>query len=395
MQILLTIYLAVAALLWAIQSVRAGLGMRRLPRIENFAPMAAELSPRISIIFAARDEAEKLPGAIQTLLALDYPDYEVIAVDDRSSDATGAILDEFAKRDSRLRVIHISDLPPGWLGKPHALDCAYKLSTGTWLVFTDADVHFAPDVLGRAMSIASQQELDHFTLFANMTMVGFWEHVVLTYFALGFTLGVEAWRVNDSHSSRYVGIGAFQLIRREVLEAIGGHRRLAMEVVEDMKLGKMVKLGGFRSQVGYAGQHLAIRWHAGLRNIIRGTTKNFFATTGFRLSLAIVQIFGILMMSIVPWIALAWFVVAPSLGATRASSLSIGFCAATVGIALLFHSVIAKGAKSSPLYGLAHPLGALLFAWMLTRSTLVTLLRGGIVWRDTFYPLADLRRGSV
>jgi glycosyltransferase involved in cell wall biosynthesis len=395
LHLLLTITLGVAAFIWAVQSVRAGVGMRRLPHIENFAPLAKNLSPKVSIVFAARDEAEKLPGALQTLLALDYPNYEVIAVDDRSADSTGAILDDFARRDPRLRVLHITDLPRGWLGKPHALNCAFQISTGSWLIFTDADVHFAPDVVGRAMAVATQQSLDHFTLFAGMTMVGFWERVVLTYFALGFTLGIQAWRVNDPRSPCYVGIGAFQLIKREVLEAIGGHRRLAMEVVEDMKLGKLVKLGGFRSQVGYSERHLSVRWHAGLRNLIRGTTKNFFATTGFRVSLAMVQISGIILMSVVPWIALLWFALAPFFNFPRTSSLTLAFGIAAVGIALLFHAKIASGAKSSPLYGLTHPLGALLFAWMLARSTFVTLWRGGIVWRDTFYPLADLRRGSV
>lgn len=361
----------------------------RLPRVERFAPMAKPVCPRISIIFAARDEAEKLPAALATLLALDYPDYEVIAVDDRSADATGRILDDFAAQDSRLRVLHIKDLPPGWLGKPHALDQGYALATGSWLVFTDADVHFEPDLLGRVMTLATTQKIDHLSLLTQMTMIGFWERVVMTYFGLGFTLGVEAWKTSNPRSSRYVGIGAFQLIRREVYDAVSGHRRLAMEVVEDMKLGKIVKQGGFRSQVAYAAQHVSVHWHAGLRNLVRGTTKNFFAAASFSLPMVTIQVFGILLMSVFGWVALPWLLLAKTHG------LPLIFAAIAVGIALVVHTVVAIGAGVSPLYGLSHPVGGLIFCWMLVRSTFITLWQGGIIWRNTFYPLADLRRGLV
>lgn len=395
MHLLLTVSLGLAAFIWTIQSIRAGIGMSRLPRIEKFTPLAKDHSPGISIIFAARDEAEKLSAALQSMLALDYPDYEVIAVNDRSTDATPGILDDLARRDPRLRVIHVTNLPPGWLGKPHALNSGFQISTGSWILLTDADVNFAPDTLGRAMAVATQQKLDHLSLMTRMTMVGFWEHVVMTFFGLGFTMGTEAWSTSNPRSPRYVGIGAFQLIRRDVLEAIGGHRRLAMEVVEDMKLGKLVKLGGFRSQVGFAAHHLSVRWHSGLRNLIRGTTKNFFAALGYSVSVVIIQLLGLFLLSVLPWITLAWFALSPLFSPNRPDLMPIVFAAIAVAIAFLVHATIAYGAESSPLYGLTHPIGALIFAWMIARSTIVTLWRGGIVWRDTFYPLADLRRGSV
>jgi cellulose synthase/poly-beta-1,6-N-acetylglucosamine synthase-like glycosyltransferase len=389
LHILLTILLGIAALLWAIQGVRAGLGMSRLPRIERIAPLEKDRCPRISIVFAARDEAEKLAGALETLLKLDYPDYEVIAVDDRSKDATPQILDDFAKRSPRLRVVHVTSLPPGWIGKTHALDQGYQIATGSFFVFTDADVHFAPDVLGRVMALVNEQRLDHLSLFAKMVMVGFWERVVMTFFGLGFSVGVEAWRTSDPRSSAYVGIGAFQIIRREVYEAVGGYRRLALQVPEDMKVGKIVKQGGFRSQVAFAAHHVSVRWQAGLGNLVRGTTKTFFGAASFSLRLAVVQITGILFMSVMPWVAFVWLLVAKSHG------LALVFAAIAVGISFAIHVVIAVGAEASPLYGLTHPIGALIFAWMLTRSTFVTYWQGGVNWRETFYPLAELRRNVI
>jgi len=385
----LSLLLGLVAAVWTVQSIRALTGILQLPRLQRIPLLDPADCPRVSIIFAARDEAEKLPAAIETMLDLDYPDYEVIAVDDRSSDATGTILDDFARRDPRLRVVHISSLPPGWLGKPHALDLAARLATGRWLVFTDADVHFAPDTPRRVMKLALDQSLDHLSLLTKMITIGFWERVVMTYFSLGFTFGQESWKAGDPRSPRYVGIGAFQLIRRETYDAVGGHRRLAMEVIEDMKLGKLVKLGGFRSQAAIATEHIGVRWHAGLRNLIRGTTKNFFAAAGFQLWKVVFQILGLLLMCVLPWIALPWLLLTDRHG-------PLLVCAAiAVGAAMFFHTFISVGNRLSPLYGLTHPIGALIFAWMILRSAAITLRRGGVVWRDTFYPLADLRRGLV
>jgi glycosyltransferase involved in cell wall biosynthesis len=385
----LTGVLGIIAAGWFVQSIRSGIGVMRLPRIEQIPPLSTENCPRVSIIFAARDEARKLPAALETMLSLDYPDYEVIAVDDRSADATGRIMDEFAAKNLLLRVIHISSLPSGWLGKPHALDQGYQLATGSWIVFTDADVHFAHDVLRRVMYLALDQRLDHLTLITRMQMDGFWERVAITYFGMAFSLGTEVWRTSDPRSSSYTGVGAFQLIRKDAYEKIGGHRRLAMEVVDDMKLGKIVKLGGFSSQVGLASQHVSVHWQHGLKNVIKGTTKNFFAVSGFRVWWVGFHVLGILLASIFPWVALICLL------ARGNHSAALVFAAIAVATPLIMHTVIAIRAKISPLYGLTHPIGAIIFAWMVVRSTIVTLWQGGVVWRDTFYPLDELRRGLV
>ena len=175
------------------------------------------IARRISLIFAARDEEEKLPAALATLATMDYPDLEIIAVDDRSQDATGRILDEFARTHERFRAVHVRELPAGWLGKPHALQKAYESSTGEWLLFTDADVRFAPDALRRAAAIVQQKNLDHLTLFGDVEMVGFWETVLITFFGLAFHIANDPYRVSNPHSRAYVGVGAFQLIKRSGL----------------------------------------------------------------------------------------------------------------------------------------------------------------------------------
>ena len=252
------------------------------------------------------------------------------------------------------------------------------------MVFTDADVHFAPDLLRRSVALAQEQQWDHMTLLGRVEMYGLGERIALTFIALAFLMGMRPWWVSSRRSPFYAGIGAFQMIRRRAYEAIGAHRRLAMEVVDDMKLGKLVKDGGFRSGVANAGKPMSVRWHAGVGNIVRGTTKNFFATGGFRLWISCAQVGGLLWVFLLPLVALAWLHGAEFAVATIA-----------VGLAVLTEAGVALEFGISPLYALTYPIGALIFAWMITRSTIVTLWRGGITWRGTFYSLEELKRGVV
>ena len=372
------------AFFWLTHGHRVAYGAIRLPWIKDFASATDADCPRISILFAARDEEEKLSAALATLMEIDYPDLEVIAVDDRSQDSTGRILDEFAAAHPRLRVVHVTRLPAGWLGKPHALQKAYEASTGDWLLFTDADVRFKPDVLRRAIALAKARNLEHLTLMGDVEMVGFWETVLITFFGMAFNIATDPYRVANPHSRAYIGVGAFQLLRRAAYEASGTHRRLAMEVVDDMKLGKIVKQSGFRSGAGIAQDFVVVRWHAGLGNLIRGVTKNFFAGVGYSVALVAIAVTGLLLMN-----------VAPVFGILFGHGWIRIFAAIALVIALCFHAGVDIGMRVSPVYAFTHPLGALLFSYMLLRSTVVTLKQGGIIWRDTFYPLEDLKRGVV
>jgi hypothetical protein len=377
-------FLGLVALIWSVQSIDLALGALSIPALKSVAPLNDAHCPSVSVLFAARDEAEKLPAALETFLALDYPKFDVIAVNDRSEDATEGILRRAAQRDLRLKVISISSLPAGWLGKPHALQEAYDHSTGEWLIFTDADVHFEPDVLRLAIALAEQRHWDHMPLLCHTKMFSVGEKIAMMFFGMAFMLGVRPWRASNPKSGSYVGIGAFQLIRRSTYEKIGEHRRLAMEVVDDVKLGKLVKEAGCSSGIARSGPSVSVYWHAGVRNIIRGTTKNFFATTGFSLPIVCVQMLGVLMLSVMPWLALPFVH-----GWARL------FAAIAVALAICAEGGVAIENGVSPLYALTHPIGALIFGWMLARSTIVTLWQGGITWRGTFYPLEKLKRGVV
>jgi len=355
-----------------------------LPHLKDQAPCAPSDCPSVSLIFAARNEAEKLPQALATLKKIDYPALEIIAVNDRSTDATSAILRDAAEHDGRFKILNVDNLPQGWLGKPHALQCGYEVSKGEWLLFTDADVCFRPESLRRAMGMANLRGLDHLTLMGDVEMHGFWEKTVLSFFALGFYIGTNPAAVSDPNSRAYLGVGAFQLLKRHAYKMSGTHLRLAMEVVDDLKLGKIVKRAAFRSDVGLAGDYVSVRWHAGLRNIVRGVTKNFFAVAGYRIGIVAFQLAGIFCTNVLPFISLPFVH-----GWTRI------LAAASLVIALAAHAGTARVMKASGWYAATQPLGAIIFCYMLLRSTLVTLKQGGVVWRDTFYPLEELRRGLV
>ena len=384
MHLLWVVLFGLSAFFWVFHGLRVAWGLRRLPWLKDFPPLADLEGPRISLIFAARDEEEKLPRALATLATIDYPNLEIIAVDDRSQDATGRILDEFARSHERFRALHVTALPPGWLGKPHALQAAYQASTGEWFLFTDADVRFAPDALRRAMAVVRSKKLDHLTLFGDVEMVGFWETVVITFFGLAMHVASDPYRVSNPHSRAYMGVGAFQLIKRSAYEASGTHRRLAMEVVDDMKLGKLVKQARLRSGVGIAQEAVVVRWHAGVGNLIRGVTKNFFAALGYSLPFVVVAIGGMLLTDVAPFFGVVF---------------GHGWVRVLAGIAVViaigFHVGVDLVMRVSPFYALTHPLGAVLFSYMLLRSTVVTLWNGGVTWRGTFYPLEELRRGVV
>ncbi len=379
-----TILFGLVASLWIVQGFRATLGMARLPWLSDFSPNVSEDAPLVSIIFAARDEAEKLPAAIATLLAQDYPRFEIVAVNDRSADTTPDILHELERTKPNLTVADIETLPPGWLGKPHALVQGFHKSRGEWLIFTDADVHFAPDVLRRSMGLATERNLDHLTLLTAVEMHGFWEIAAISYFGLGFVFGNEPWLASNPRSARYVGIGAFQMVRRSTYEKSGGHARLRMEVIEDMKLGKLMKMAGGRSEVAVAQDMVRVRWHAGVRNVIRGVTKNMFAAVHYNPLFALAAILLSVIMSVFPFLGVAF--------ASGWARVFAGIAAAAI---VLIHGAMIWSTDASPLYGLTHPLGALLFCWMIGRSAVITLRRGGVVWRDTFYPLDELRKGMV
>ncbi|GAC1474601.1 MAG: glycosyltransferase [Isosphaeraceae bacterium] len=336
--------------------------------------------PSLAVLIAARNEAPSVEKGTRSLLEQDYPALEVIAVDDRSTDGTGEILDALARENSRLVVIHVRALPAGWLGKNHALQQASEATNAEWILLTDGDVMFAPGSLRQALAWASGNGLDHLTLAPDTLTETLGERIFLAMFCLAFALHAPVWRVMKRRSKAAVGVGAFNLIRAEAFRSIGGYRRLALSVDDDMRLGRALKFAGFRTGLLLGNDAVSVRWHIGLGGMIRGLEKNFFAALNFRLLVVPLAIFFITIVGVMPFAGLflgPWW--------------SRAVCAAGIASAAAVLTQ-ARGANDLRWYhALFLPLGALAFIAALLRSVLVTLRTGGVTWRDHHYPLRELR----
>ncbi|MDP2105831.1 MAG: glycosyltransferase family 2 protein, partial [Desulfobulbaceae bacterium] len=259
--------------------------------------------PRVSLIVAARNEARHIREALQSHLALDYPDYELIVVNDRSEDETGLILDDMAFHQPRLSVIHLDSLPPGWLGKNHALYLGAKQADGDLFLFTDADIVMRPSVLTRAVCLMRDQGLDHLTVSPSITMPTHVLQIFGASFVIFFAMFVRPWKVRDPKSSCHVGIGAFNLIRSDVYRSVGGHEVIRLRPDDDVKLGKIVKQGGYCSDFAFGKDLMSVEWYASVGEVIRGLEKNAFAGCDYRISLVLFGVAFLLVFAVWPYLA--------------------------------------------------------------------------------------------
>ena len=384
----------ILALAWVSRIAEAAFGMRHVADIArpewDRRPAAPE--PGVSIIVPARNEEESIRETLAQLLGLDYSNYEIIAVNDRSTDRTGQIMEEIAAssrsvglpKPGLLKVIHISVLPPGWLGKTHAMWMAGQQASGEWLLFTDADVIFKPDSLRRAVAFANAERAGHVVLFPRMIMKGPGERMMIAFFQMLFVFGHRPWRVADPQARDHMGVGAFNLVRRTVYEAVGTYRALRMEVIDDMKLGKVVKNAGFAQRNVFGEDLISLHWAKGAFGIVDTLTKNFFALLSFQCWRTVLTVVGLGCLNLGPfigiWLAQGWARVpyAVALG-----SLFAIYCG------IWFRSAV------PPYYFFLHPAGTILFLYILLRSMVHALWNKGIVWRGTKYPLEELRKGIV
>ena len=359
---------------------------RRYPLLSTVQPDPAPETrlPTLSILVPACNEAATIEPAMKSLLALDYPCLEIVAVDDRSTDETGRILDRLAARNPRLRVVHLTTLPEGWLGKNHALQVAGEEATGDWLLFTDADVVYKRSALRRSVAYAEAHGIDHLAVSPHCESHGFWERLFLSYFSLMYSFRFRIWEVEDPRKSAYVGFGAFNLVRTTAYQRIGAHHALAMETVDDMKLGKLLKRSGARAAVLQGPDLLSVRWMIGLRGVINGLTKNAFAAYEFSPVRACGGVLGLLFSTLFPFVALCALS-----GPARWMSLGAVFAMLTGA------SAMRRTSGANFAFGLVYPLAALLLAYIILRSAWRTYRQGGIVWRGAHYSLEELRKGIV
>ena len=356
--------------------------------IERLAELPADALPNINwpsltVIVPARNEEHSIEPALRSLATQDYPGLKIIVVDDRSTDHTAPVLLKLSREFSNLTIETIRELPPGWLGKTHALwSGVQRAGQVEWLLFTDADVVYEPAALRRAVRFAGAQNIYLLTLYPGLVLGGFWERVVIAMFGLLSFVAYAPWRVNNPKSGAYFATGAFNLVRREAYEWAGGHRRLALEVIDDARLCWLMKRAGARVKVIIGLGAIRVRWQVGVTGIAQGLTKNLFAALNYSLAKAIGASAGILLFSVVPFVAMM-----------RLPHLSGWLSAASVAALFALYHLSSRGTGVSLLFAATHPLAALVMIYITFRSAFVTLLGGGVTWRGTHYSLKELKEG--
>ncbi len=369
---------------WLYRFVEAVIG---IPNVANIAepewgrdPTQPSVLPSVLVVVPARNEGAQIEQCLHSLLTLDYPNYKMCAVDDRSDDATGEIMDRLQREHpDKLRVLHVTKLPAGWLGKTHAMWCGAAEDGSDWILFTDGDISFRRDSLRRAITYAEASRTDHLVLFPTMLMKTFGERMMLAFFQLVFSLVHRPYKVSDPKTHDAMGVGAFNLVRRSVYEDIGTYRALRMEVLDDMKLGSAVKAHGFTQRCAFGEGLISLRWAEGTAGVVRNLRKNMFSAVRFSWTLAALAVFAAIVFHLGPWIGVIF---AP--GPAKA-----GFIVAIAGIAAMYYGM-SRHSEVPALYFLTQPLATVIVIYALLESARSSLVHGGVVWRGTTYSLEQI-----
>ncbi len=373
------------ALIWLWKVIAAAFGLPRIPHLRlpqyDISPAG---SPSITVIVPARNEAADIAATIHSLLAQDYPNLQIIAINDRSTDQTGEIIDTIAaQRPEKLRALHVTELSPGWLGKTHAMALTARQAYTDYLLFTDADVLFHPSAIRRSLASAVATNADHFVIVPTTIIKRWDEAAILGFFQIFSLWGPRPWRVANPKAQRdALGIGAFNLLRRSAYLEIGGFESLRMEIVEDLGLARRIKRAGLGQRVAFGRGLVSLHWASGATGLVSIMTKNLWAAFRFYIWLALLGCLWLLTFCVAPAIGLFF---AP----TRVPAI-LAFAAVAWAYRLM-----SRSSSISTWNAVFFPLSALFFVFALLYSMCTTLKQGGVIWRGTFYPLSELRKNAA
>jgi len=246
---LCTFGLASSSLAYWSGAAWTALKLAGVPEVEDLPLLTLPRWPKVSLIIPACNEAGTLAAALASRLADNYPALEIVVVNDRSTDATGAIADEAAARDPRVRVIHLDALPEGWLGKLHAMQRGAAIASGEYLLLSDADTHWQPGTLRRVIARCEAGRLDHLAVAPTFWSSGLVLDAATAALTRMLMMAGRPWSVPDPESRAAFGVGAFNLVRSSSFARTGGFEYLRLEVADDVAIAAMMKQHGGRSEV--------------------------------------------------------------------------------------------------------------------------------------------------
>jgi len=346
------------------------------PRLDDVPPADG---PLVSVIIPARNESMVIETVVGSVLATRYPRLELIVVDDRSTDATGEILDRLANEFPALNVVHVAELPAGWLGKTHALYRGSQAARGEYWLFTDADVVYEPSAITRAVSYAIENRLDHLTVVPDVPVKSLFVQFNLMGGFVGLLALHRPWRA-ESTGTHGLGVGAFNLVRAEAYRAAGGHEKLRLEVLDDIELGRLMADAGMRQRMLLAFGMIHVEMYTSAAEMVRGLQKNVFAFMEYNVWGLLGATLLTFMTSVWPWLGIL-----VTEGATRWVNIASALTVATLYLIL------------APRFGYTRwcvihlPLSGVVSIVLFWQIAIRTWIHGGIFWRGTFYPLRELK----
>jgi glycosyltransferase involved in cell wall biosynthesis len=377
------LYAAFCAFVWSVMTLRGYLMLSSMPKLMQGSTPAA--LPKLSVIVPARDEAKTIRKALSSLLAQDYPNLEIVLINDRSADETPNIMDELAATDARLKVIHLDSLPDGWLGKNHANQKGYERSTGDYILFTDADVIFESDTLTKTVAYALTHNAKHIVAYPTLLTEDIFEETFIALFGFLFTWKFSpSGAKNPKNKKAYIGVGAFNFIQRKLYQTIGEHTRLRHELADDVKLGYWVKQYEEATHVVRGTGQVSVRWREGLWDSLKAVERSAFPGINYSWTWVIIGVIGTLFGLIAPY----WLLAVPNPMVQLLAGISL------VMIFLGYFGVKRQIGKTLAIT-LLHPVMSVLFMYALVRSAVIITQRGGMEWRGTFYPLRVLKSGAT
>lgn len=360
--------------LWLLALVFTWRGLRQQKPLPT--PAEGSSRPLVSLLVPARNEASRvLRASLASMLAQDYNHLEIIAVNDRSTDTTGPILQEIANTNQRLHFIDGTETPEGWLGKPHAMAQAVAAAQGEWLLATDADMIFAPRAVGTVMAHALKHDYDAVTLLPRVECGSFWERIFLPVFGWSMLVAMPISRVNDPRRRESVGVGGFFLLKRAALEKIGGYAAVRAEVAEDLRLGALLKESGARLRLEYGLDLISTRMQTNLSDLWEGFTKNMFAGMQFKLLPTIGGVLSMFIFAVLPWL-----VAVAGLFSANLRPLCVP-CSLVWLLQVAIFALINRSWEVPLRYALTMPLGFALFDAVLLNSAWRILTGRGVVWK--------------
>lgn len=359
----------------------SALRLGAVKEVDSLSPVTLPRWPRVSLIIPACNEEGTLATALASRLADNYPELEIVVIDDRSTDATGAIADEFARQDPRVRVIHLDALPEGWLGKLHAMQRGAAVASGEFLLLSDADTHWVPGTLRRIIARCEAARLDHLTVFPTMWSAGLALDAATAALTRMLMMAARPWNVPDPDSKAVLGVGAFNLVRTASFARTGGFEWLRLEVADDVGLAAMMKQHGGRSEVLRGGEYVGMQLYTTLREYARSAEKAA-VLFGFRTLWTVLSVLALLAIECVPLVFLL-----------MASGATWWLSAAALLVSLAAMAGLARATRQPLAPSLLIPLGTALSAWAMLRAGLLGARQGGLRWRTTFYPRALLLAG--